>query len=74
MSLLTRLLHGLIGAAFFGVVGWIASQLTVGVVLSRHFDSAQHFWLTRVWLICCPAVGFLGGILYDRRMVTPNVR
>lgn len=65
MTLPMRLLLGLIGAFLFSVIGCVASQLTVGMLVSRHFDSAQRALLELIWLMVCPAAGFVAGIFID---------
>jgi hypothetical protein len=68
-----RLLRGLIGAALFAVIGWLAAQLTVGMLLARHLNSAQHAALELAWLFSCPAAGFIAGCCLDPQRLTNRV-
>jgi hypothetical protein len=70
MPLSRRLLLGLIGAVLFGVIGYVAAQLTVGMLLARHLTLAQHSLLEQAWLISCPAAGFAAGFCLNPYRLT----
>lgn len=70
MNLGGRLLHGLILALIFGVLGAIASRLTVDVLLSRHFNSSQKHQIEQALPFFWVAAGFLTGIGIDRRVLS----
>lgn len=70
MNLGGRLLRGLVLALVFGVLGWIASRLTVDMVLSRHFDSSRKQQIEQALPFFWFATGFLTGIGIDRRVLS----
>jgi hypothetical protein len=70
MTVPMRLLLGLIGAFLFGVIGYVAAELTIGMLLARHFDSAQRALLAQAWLTACPAAGFVAGFCLNPYRLT----
>lgn len=72
MNLGRRLLCGLILAAVFGILGWLGAQLTVDMVLSRHFNSSQKHRIERVIPYFWITAGFLTGVGIDRRLLSSS--
>lgn len=70
MNLGRRLLRGLLLAVVFSFLGWIASRLTVDMVLKRHFDAGQQQTIERVLTVLWIVAGLLTGASLDRRVLS----
>lgn len=66
MTLLAAVFRGACGLVLGGFVGVIAEELTIGMLLARHFNSSLHARLAVVWLIACLVGGFTAGVCFPR--------
>jgi hypothetical protein len=55
-------------------MGVPAEQLTIGMLLARHFDSSQHARLAVIWLIACLVGGFVAGVCFQPRWLNERFR
>lgn len=70
MNLGERLLRGLTIAVVFGVLGGIASRLTVEVLLRQYFNASQQQRLESMMPYIWISVGFVTGFSLDRRVMS----
>jgi hypothetical protein len=74
LKIVARIGRGLIGAALAAAIGWIASRYTVGLILTRQFDSSEQRQIEAALPVIYLIFGFLTGAALDRRWFDARLR